>query len=77
LKLPDGSVYLIGFGIGRIVKECNVCLHGRGRLRRQIVVREAAQHRLAANDKHIRIAGDRGRRAQNMLKLLAGHAACA
>jgi hypothetical protein len=26
-KFSDRSVNLIGFGIGRIVEKCNICLH--------------------------------------------------
>ncbi len=47
------------YGYTWIVKECNVCLHGRGGLQRQIAVRKTGQDRLAADDKHIRITGDR------------------
>ena len=56
---PDGSINLIGFGIRRIVKECNVCLHGRGRLQRQVVFRKAAQDGLAPDNNYIGITGDR------------------
>ncbi len=38
---------------------------------------EAAQNGLAADDKYIRLAGDRRSGAKDMLKLLAVHAACA
>jgi len=59
--------------LGGIVEIGKVNLHGSSGRIRELFLVEGAQHRLATNNKDVRVVHDRRRRTEDMRQLLTVH----
>jgi hypothetical protein len=74
-QLADRGIDLVSLPVVRVVEERHINLHRGGGFQREVLLRDRPEHRLAADDEDIRVVSDLAGGSQDMLQLLASHAA--